>query len=261
MNANSVDLSAATTFNVSDLRLAFQVQKWLERNARGGARYTEFLRMHHGVAPKDERLQRPEYIGGSKNPVIVSEVPQTSSTDATTPQGNLAGRGLVASQNMVAKYHALEYGLIMGIMSIVPKAAYQQGIDRQWLRRSKYDFFFPEFIGLSEQAIEEEEIYVTADNESANRAIFGYQGRYDEMRVKRDFVHGKLRSTMNTWHLGRSFASAPNLNASFVEMDPAQFNRIFALTSGPHCIVHVGNIIKAIRPLPVESNPGGIDHN
>ena len=181
--SNSVDLSSASTFDIADLRLAFQIQKWMERNARAGARYTEFLRSHFGVAPRDERLQRPEYIGGCKSPVIISEVLQTSSTDATSAQGNLAGHGLTVANQYCGKYHAEEFGLIMGIMSVMPRSAYSQGIDRQWLRRTKYDFYFPEFANLSEQAIINAEIYATgvlADNQN----IFGYQGRYDEMRTK-----------------------------------------------------------------------------
>ena len=148
-NENTVDLSSASTFNVADLRLAFQIQKWMERNARAGARYTESLRAHFGVSPRDDRLQRPEYIGGSKTPVIVSEVLQTSSTDATSPQGNMAGHGISVASTFCGKYRATEHGIIMGIMSIMPRTMYQQGFDRSWLRRSRYDFYFPEFANLS----------------------------------------------------------------------------------------------------------------
>lgn len=252
-----VDLSTASTFNVSDLRLAFQIQKWMERNARAGSRYTEFLKAHFGVAPRDERLQRPEYVGGSKSAVIVSEVLQTSKTESGAPQGNLAGHGLVADGTYVGSYHAKEYGLMMGIMSIMPRSAYSQGIDRQWLRRTKYDFYSPEFANLSEQAIERAEIYASAVG-AENRTIFGYQGRYDEMRVKRNMVVGKMRSTFNYWHLGREFGSAPLLNQSFIECVPSK--RIFAVQTEPGLIVDVENRIKAIRPLPYASEPGLIDH-
>lgn len=258
LDANTVDLSSASTFNVADLRLAFQVQKWLERNARAGARYTEFLRAHFGVAPKDERLQRPEYIGGAKYPVIVSEVLKTSTTDATSPQGNMAGHGLTVGQEYIAKYHAEEFGLIMGILSVMPKPAYQQGVNRQWLRRTRYDFYSPEFANLSEQAIERAEVYASGV-ESENRTIFGYQGRYDEMRVKDSQVCGLMRTDFNSWHLGRIFASAPLLNQSFIECVPAK--RIFAVQNQPGLLVNVGNKIRAVRPLPIESDPGLIDHN
>ena len=143
---------------------------------RAGVRYTEFLGAHFGVHPRDERLQRPEYLGGSKNPVIISEVLQTSSTDTESPQGNLAGHGISVGQTFCASYFAEEFGLIMGIMSVMPKPAYQQGLDRQWLRQTRYDFYFPEFANLSEQAIERVELYASAV-EAENKTIFGYQGR------------------------------------------------------------------------------------
>ena len=204
LNDNVVDLSSASTFNVADLRLAFQVQKWLERNARCGVRYTEFLHSHFGTSPRDERLQRPEYIGGSKSPVIVSEVLQTGSTDAVSPQGNMSGHGISASSTFCGKYRATEYGLIMGIMSVMPRSMYQQGHDRQWLRRTRYDFYFPEFANLSEQAVLNCEVFAN-NNDTENKTIFGYQGRYDEMRTKKNMVCGQMRNTFDYWHLGRIF--------------------------------------------------------
>ena len=257
-NANTVDLSSASTFNVADLRLAFQIQKWMERNARAGARYTESLRAHFGVSPRDDRLQRPEYIGGSKTPVIVSEVLQTSSTDATSPQGNMAGHGISVASTFCGKYRATEHGIIMGIMSIMPRTMYQQGFDRSWLRRSRYDFYFPEFANLSEQAVYQCEIYAT-NNEATNKSIFGYQGRYDEMRTKRNMVCGQMRNVFDYWHLGRIFASAPALNSDFVKCVPDK--RIFAAPSEPGFIVQFANLIKAWRPMPIQSDPGLIDHN
>lgn len=259
-NANTVDLSSATTFDIADLRLAFQIQKWLERNARSGARYTEFLRAHFGVSPRDDRLDRPEYIGGSKSPVIISEVLQTSSTDATSAQGNLAGHGITVSDAYCGKYHVQEFGLIMGIMSVMPRTAYSQGINRQWLRRTRYDFYFPEFSNLSEQAIENAEICATTSS-SHNTGLFGYQGRYDELRTKQSLVCGDLRDTFDYWHLGRQFdiGSPPVLNADFVKCTPRK--DIFAVASEPGLIVSFGNIIKAFRPLPIIAEPGLIDHN
>ena len=222
------------------------------------ARYTESLQAHFGVSPRDERLQRPEYIGGSKSPVIVSEVLQTSSSDATSPQGNMAGHGVSASSTFCGKYRATEHGLIMGILSIMPRTMYQQGMDRQWLRRSRYDFYFPEFANLSEQAILNCELYATTV-EATNKAIFGYQGRYDEMRTKRNMVCGQMRSTFDYWHLGRIFSSQPALNESFIQCVPDK--RIFAAPSEPGFIVQFANLIKAWRPMPIQSDPGLIDHN
>lgn len=257
LDDNMVDLSSATTFNVSDLRLAFQIQKWMERNARAGVRYTEFLKAHYGVSPRDDRLQRPEYIGGSKSPVMVSEVLQTSETDGS-PQGTIAGHGLSADKSYIAKYHAKEFGVIVGLMSVMPRSAYQQGIDRQWLRRSRYDFYSPEFANLSEQGIEQAEIYAT-NIDKENRGIFGFQGRYDEMRYKRSMVCSGMRSTFDYWHLGRIFTAAPELNDVFVECNPSK--RIFAVQNEPGIIANVGNIIRALRPMPIMSDPGFIDHN
>lgn len=259
LNNNTVDLSKLATFDVAQMRLAFQVQKWLERNARAGVRYTEFLKAHFGVHPRDDRLQRPEYIGGSKSPIIISEVLQTSET-ANSPQGNMAGHGITADRTFVGKYSAQEFGLIIGIMSVMPRSAYQQGIDRQWLRQSKFDFFFPEFVHLSEQPIEQVELYAT-DDEEQNKTLFGYQGRYDEMRFKRNMVCGDMRESLNHWHLGRVFDQAPFLNQEFIECDPEQTKRIFAVENENGLIVNFGNIIKAIRPLPVMAEPGLIDHN
>lgn len=259
-NDNTVDLSTATTFDIADLRLAFQIQKWMERNARAGVRYTEFLKAHFGVSPTDDRLQRPEYIGGSKSPVIISEVLQTSSTDVTSPQGNLAGHGLTVSQSYCGKYHAKEFGLIIGIMSVMPRSAYSQGINKQWLKATKYDFYFPEFANLSEQAIINAEICASGVS-AHNTGIFGYQGRYDELRTKQNQICGQMRTTYDYWHLGRQFnpASPPALNATFVTCDPRK--DIFAVPSEPGLIVSFGNIIKAFRPVPLSAEPGLIDHH
>lgn len=260
-NNNTVDLSTATTFDIADLRVAFQIQKWMERNARGGVRYTEFLQAHFGVHPRDERLQRPEYIGGSKSPVIISEVLQTSSTDATTPQGNLAGHGLSVSNAYCGKYHASEFGLMMGVMSVMPRTVYQQGIEKQWLRKTRYDFAFPEFVNLSEQAVTNAEIFAIDVNESHNTGIFGYQGRFNEMRLRSNKVVGEMRDTFDYWHLSRQFdaGSPPTLNESFIECNPRK--DVFADTVDPGLIVNFGNVIKAIRPLPIMPEPGLIDHN
>lgn len=260
MNDNVVDLSSATTFNVADLRLAFQIQKFLERNARAGARYTEFLRSHFGVSPRDERLQRPEYIGGSKAPVIISEVLQTGSSDATSPQGNMAGHGISVNSQFCGKYRASEFGLIIGMLSVMPRSMYQTGHDRQWLRRTKYDFYFPEFANLSEQAILNAEVYCS-QNDATDKSIFGYQGRYDEMRTKRNQVCGQMRDIFDYWHLGRQFTTTPGLNSSFVECNPANTKRIFAVETEPGIILQFANLIKAWRPMPIQSEPGLIDHN
>jgi hypothetical protein len=175
LDMNKINMSEAITFDVNDLRTVVQVQKWLERNARAGVRYTEFLRAHFGVTPRDDRLQRPEYIGGSKSPVIVSEVLQTSATGVSgsaTPQANLAGHGISANRTFCGSYFAMEFGYVIGLMSVMPRTAYQDGIERQWLRRTRYDFYFAEFAHLGEQAIENQEL-VWRSNVNNNKAIFG----------------------------------------------------------------------------------------
>lgn len=259
-NDNTVSLSASA-FTANDLRFLFQATRWLERNARVGVRYTEFLQGHFGVAPRDERLQRPEWIGGVKYPVIVSEVLQTSGSGATgqtTPQGNMAGHGLTVGSEHVGKYHVQEFGLIMGLLRITPKPMYaSQGINRQWLKSTPYDFPFPEFVNMAEQGILNGELYCSQT--SNDSAIFGYQGRFDEYRYMPNRVCNNMRDTFDYWHLARIFSSAPALNEAFIRCEPD--TRIFADTADPGLIVHVANIIKAIRPLPVTPIPGRIDHN
>lgn len=265
-NNNRVDLSNASTFDVSDLRLAFQTQKFLERSARAGSRYTEALKAHYGVSPRDDRLQRPEYIGGTRAPIVISEVLQTSSSDSTSPQGNLAGHGMTFDRRRVASYYAQEFGVIMGLFSIMPRPLYEQGISREWLTRSRFDELLPEFVNLSEQAIYVGEI-LFGGSSSVNEAIFGYQGRYDEYRTARNYVSGRLRSphpvynpqSLNFWHLSRYFASRPYLNEDFLRCEPRKDS--WAAPNEPAFIVTFGNIIRAVRPLPIVGTPGLIDHH
>jgi len=280
---NTVDLAAASSFDIADLREIVQIQKFLERNARVGARYTEFIGAHFGprVAPTDARLDRPEYIGGTRSPVIISEVQQTSTSGyesspiSETPQGNLAGHGITADRNMVGSYKASEFGLIMGIMSVMPRPAYQQGIDRQWLHETKYDFYFPEFAHLSEQPVLTRELFAT-DVAAENNLLIGYQGKYDHMRVKKNLICGTMRSTaavpIDYWHLARHFDTAPILDGTFISTgDPTKvtgnapsgtFIRkdIFAVNDEYGLIVNYANKIKAIRPMPAASDPGLMDH-
>lgn len=262
-NSNIVDFedATATTFDIADLRLAFQIQKWMERNNRAGVRYTEFLKAHFGVSPRDDRLQRPEYIGGSKAPVIFSEVLQTSETGATTAQGNLAGHGIAVSDQYCGTYRVNEYGLIMGIMSVMPKPVYQSGVPKQWIKSNRYDFYFPEFANLSEQAIVNMEVCAVDAQPTHNNEIFGYQGRYDELRTKQNMVCSLMRTDFDYWHISRQFnpANPPVLNPYFTACVPRK--DIYAVPSEPGLIVSFGNIIKAIRPIPIMAEPGLIDHN
>ena len=232
----------------------------MERNARGGYRYTEVLRTHWGVAPNDARLQRPEFIGATINRAVFSEVLQTSSTNAEpTPQGNLAGHGIAVQSSGVGKYRVEEFSVIMGLMVVRPKAAYQDGINRQWLWRTAFDFPWPEFAGLSEQAIFNAEVCTipvgTDPDGTDNLNTFGYTGRYNEMRYIPDMVCSEMRTTFDYWHLGRQFnpAAPPALNEDFIECNPRK--DVFAVPSVPGLIVSYGNHIQALRPLPFMSIP------
>lgn len=259
----TVDLSKGTTFDVAVLREAFQIQRWLELNARAGVRYTEFLNAHFGIAPRDEVLQRPEYLGGTKSEIVVSEVLQTSATSESSPQGNLAGHGLGAMSDFICSYTAKEFGYIIGIASWMPKPSYQQGVNRIFSRQTKYDFYFPEFAHLSEQAVTKGEIYATGDSAHDN-SIFGYQSAYAEMRYMPSINCADMRDTYSYWHLGRIFNSDPSLNAGFLTTNSAYSGGIrkdiFAVQNEPGLIVNFANVVKAIRPLPVYGTPGFIDH-
>lgn len=259
----TVDLSKGTTFDVAVLREAFQIQRWLELNARAGVRYTEFLNAHFGIAPRDEVLQRPEYLGGTKSEIVVSEVLQTSATSDTSPQGNLAGHGLGAMSDFICTYTAKEFGYIIGIASWMPKPSYQQGVNRIFSRQTKYDFYFPEFAHLSEQAVTKGEIYATGDDQHDN-SIFGYQSAYAEMRYMPSINCADMRDTYSYWHLGRIFTADPSLNAGFLTTNSAYSGGIrkdiFAVQNQPGLIVDFGNVVQAVRPLPVYGTPGFIDH-
>lgn len=248
-----VDGSSFTATDIADFRLTAAMQVWMERNARGGARYVEVLKNQFRVSPTDSRLQRPEFIGATKNNVMISEVLQTSVT-AATPQGNMAGHGIAIQSEFVSKYRVEEFGVIMGLMVVRPRPAYQDGINKQWTWRTAFDFPWPIFTGLSEQAITNKEIctldQVADPAGTANNNVFGYTGRYNELRYQPDMVCSEMRSTFDYWHLGRQFnpAAPPALNAAFVECIPRK--DIFAVPTVPGLIVSFGNHVKALRPLP-----------
>lgn len=263
-NDNVVRNSGYGEFDVSDLRLAFQIQKFLERNARVGYRYVEQLKAGYNAWPRDDRLQRPEYIGGSKTPIVISEVLQTSaSVDGQTSQGNMAGHGLSADRTFVGSYRVQEHGLIMGIMSILPKPMYSQGIDRVWLKDTKYDFYRNEFAHLSEQAVYTEELY-NYQPAPVDR-ILGYQGRWDEHRFKRNSVHGKFLTDLDfqAWHMARKFASTPTLNSDLVRPNYNErqaLKRCLAATTEPMFLISFGNKCHVTRGMPFMSTPGLVDH-
>lgn len=268
--SGSVDLSDAATFDVNQIRTAFQVQKWLERNARGGIRYTEYLRSHFGIAPSDARLQRPQFIGSCRSPWLVNEVLQTSETNASvTPQGNQAGQAINLSRNNLGKFRSYEYGYILVLASVVPKSLYQQGIPKYLSRRHNLDFYTPEFAHLSEQPVKNKEIFYTADSD-INDNTFGFQPIWNEMRFIPSKVTGHMRTgasgySFDYWHFGRNFASAPKLDKDFLTVggtssSQSELMRIFAVQDENPFIINVGLNIKALRPMPYLSEPGLIDH-
>lgn len=264
LNENVVNLTAAGV-TVSDLRLTVQTQKWMERNARGGYRMNEFLKAHFGVSPQDMRLDRPEYIGGSHQNVIISEILQNSSTDATSPQGNMAGHGISVSDNFCGKYRAEEHGVIIGIMSIMPEAIYQSGVPRMWTRETRFDYYTPEFAHLSEMEVKRGEIMYR--NNSTDYGRFGFQGIWDEYRNRQSIVCGNLANTLNVWTLSRIMAPDVALNEMFLTTEYFSKNRRDAWAvsevqnqSQGQFFVQWRNLVKAIRPLPWIAEPGMLDH-
>nr|QJB20381.1 MAG: major capsid protein [Microvirus sp.] len=247
----SLGVNAGT---VNDLRRATRIQQWLEKNATGGSRYIEQILAHFGVRSKDARLQRPEFLGGGKSPVTISEVLQTSSTDATTPQANMAGHGQSVAGGHSFKKFFEEHGYVIGIMSVLPRTAYQQGTRRMYQKFDKLDFLWPEFAQLGEQPVFIDEIYSTFNN-TTKTGLFGYQSRYSEYKFIPSTVHGDFKSSLAYWHMGRIFSAAPALNSAFVSSDPT--HRIFAVTTPtvPKLYVQVYHNLKAIRPLPYFNVP------
>lgn len=255
------NLAAATGISINDLRQSFQIQKLLERDARGGTRYTEVIKSHFGVTSPDARMQRPEYLGGGTSAINITPVPQTSSTDATTPQGNLSGYGTAGMQGHGFVKSFTEHCVVLGLVSIRSDLTYQQGIDRMFLRSTRYDYYWPALAQIGEQEVTNKEIY--ADGSANDDLVFGYQERYGEMRYKQSKITGKMRSnatgSLESWHLSQEFGSLPVLGNTFIWDDPP-VDRVLALPSEPHFIFDSFFDYYCARPLPVFGVPGLIDH-
>lgn len=255
------DLSEASAATINSLRQAFQIQRMLERDARGGTRYTEILRSHFGVISPDSRLQRPEYIGGRSVPISINPVVQNSSTDSTTPQGNLAAFGVSGSNTKVMSKSFTEHGYIIGLVNVRADLTYQQGIDRLWSRKTRYDFYWPSLAHLGEQAVLNKEIY--AQGTVADNDVFGYQERYAEYRYGKNEITGRFRSSypqsLDVWHLAQKFESLPTLSKSFIE-ENVPMDRVVAVPSEPDILFDSVINIKAARPMPLYGVPGLIDH-
>lgn len=261
INGWSVDLSSATSITINSLRQAFMLQRYYEIDARGGTRYTEKLQAHFGVTNPDARLQRPEFLGSHSSMMNINPVTQTSSTDSTTPQGNLAAYGLNAQ-----RYHAFtksfsEFGYVIGLINVRADLTYQQGINKMWLRSDVLDFYWPSFAHLGEQAIQNIEIYCQGNDD--DKKVFGYQERYAEYRYKPSLITGQFRSTykepLDIWHLSQKFATLPTLSDEFIQDHPP-ISRVVAVPSYPHFLLDVKFNLKCIRPMPMYGIPGMMGH-
>jgi hypothetical protein len=261
------DLSEATAATINQLRQAFQIQKLLERDARGGTRYTEIIRAHFGVVSPDARLQRPEYLGGGSTDININPIAQTNSstvTGTTTPLGTLAAMGTALAHNHGFTQSFTEHGVIIGLVSVRADLTYQQGLPRMWSRSTRYDFYFPAFAHLGEQAVLNKEIYVQGT--SADNDVFGYQERWAEYRYKPSQISGLFKSTaagtLDGWHLAQNFTTLPTLNNTFIQ-DTPPLDRALAVGSeanGQQFLFDSFFDVKMARPMPMYSVPGLIDH-
>lgn len=256
------NLDESSIFTINSLRTAFQMQKFYERLARGGSRYTEVLRSFFGVVSPDARLQRPEFLGSFTKMVNVNPIAQTSATDDTSPQGNLSAYGVTASKFHGFTKSFVEHGYIFGFVCARADLTYQQGINKMWLRSTVYDFYWPTFAHLGEQAIELRELY--AQGTEADTSVFGYQERYSEYRYKPSQITGKFRSSvtggsLDKWHLSQFFKNAPTLNEEFIVEKPP-IERIIAVPSEPQFLLDIGFRYTTVRPMPMFGTPGLVDH-
>nr|DAJ87275.1 MAG TPA: major capsid protein [Microviridae sp.] len=255
------DLSGVSAITINDLRQAFQIQKFYEKWARGGSRYTETLRVMFNVISPDARLQRPEYLGGTHSRVNVVPTAQTSSTDSVSPQSNLSAFGVLGDSAHGFNKSFVEHGYVIGLVCLRADITYQQGLNRMWSRRQLFDFYWPTLAHLGEQVVYNREIY--AQGTAVDNGVFGYQERYAEYRYKPSMITGKLRSTdpqtLDVWHLAQKFDTLPKLNQDFIEENPP-INRVIAVQNEPQFFADFWFDLKTSRPMPVFSVPGLVDH-
>lgn len=254
------DLANATASTVNELRQAIQVQRILERDARAGTRYTEIVQSHFGVTSPDARLQRPEYLGGGRTPVVVKPIARTDSSPGKLGAMGVAGFG---GHGFVKSF--TEHCIIIGLVNVTADLTYQEGLDRMWSRSTRYDFYWPSLAHLGEQAVLNQEIYIDAATvgDSSYLEVFGYQERYAEYRYKPSKITGKFRSndaaSLDAWHLGIEFGAQPTLDDTFIE-DTPPVDRVIAVPAEPHFIFDSYCQMECVRPMPTYSVPGKIDH-
>ena len=253
------DLSDATSATINQLRLAFATQKFLEIQARGGSRYIEVIKNHFNVTSPDARLQRPEYLGGGSSPVNISPVAQTSSTDATTPQGNLSAIGTTVLSGHSFTKSFTEHTIVIGMVSVRTDLTYQQGLNRMFSRETIYDYYWPTLSSIGEQAVKNKEIY--AQGSAADEQTFGYQERYAEYRYCPSQITGKFRSnatgTLESWHYAQEYSALPLLGDSWIQVTDTNVQRTLAVATEPQFIFDSLFKLKCTRPMPVNSVPGG----
>lgn len=261
LTSTNVDLSTATAATINDLRRAFRLQEWLEKMARGGSRYNEQIMAHFNVNIGDARLNRPEFLGGSVHPITISEVLQTSDTNPSSPQANMAGHGVSIGSKNVVTYRCKEHGYIIGICSLLPKPSYAQGLERFWRKFDRFDYAWPTFANIGEQPIFNSEIFLETNDPDGT---FGYTPRYAEYKHKNSSFHGEFRTSLDFWHAGRIFDSLPVLSQQFnlFRSNEVESNieRIFAVDpeiTDP-ILVQMFHDIKVKRPLPFFGTPRGI---
>ena len=251
------DMSKVTGITIEQLRNASALQVLLERDARAGERYPELVKMHYGVTCPDFLLGRSQFLGSCTSDIVVNPIAQNSSTNETTPQGNLVGVGVGQESSKLCEVSAVEHGIFMVLACVTGDVTYQQGVYRKFNKLSRFDYMNPAFWNLGDQAVLNKEIYVGPDKEQ-NEAVFGYQERYRELREGISKVTGKMRSaeqgSLDVWHLSEKFANLPKLNAQFIENN-TPIARTLAVKDEPDVILDIWFDIKATRPLPVSSNP------
>lgn len=258
------DLTASSGITINALRLAFQTQKMYERDARGGTRYREIIQSHFGVLdPNDARLQRPEYLGGSTSPIMLTPVPQTSSTTGALAQGRLSAAGISQSRAGFVKSFS-EHCLIIGLVCVHADLNYQTGLNRMWSRSTRLDMYWPALANIGEQAVLNKEIYCQGSaNPTDDAAAFGYQERFAEYRYKPSSITGKMRShnatPLDYWHLAQKFTSKPTLGTTFIQETPP-IDRVVAVNTEPQFFFDAYFDLKCARPMPTYSVPGLIDH-
>ena len=257
------NLQGATAATINDIRTAFQIQRLLERDARGGTRYVEIILNHFNVQSPDFRLQRPEYLGGNSGNINVNPVASTTGYQVQSqdvPQGNLSATATGVTKAGF-KQSFTEHGYIFAFISCRADLTYQNGLERMWDRQTRYDFYWPALSHLGEQAIKNKELFM--GHTAADENTWGYQERHAEYRFKPGRVTGKFRSdaggSLDVWHLAQDFKSLPPLNASFIQENPP-IDRVIAVQSEPHFIADVWHKMQCTRPMPVYAVPGFVDH-